>query len=307
MRRFTSRFPVLSFVVLTLAYQFAVVGFVWWRLPDGAHIHDDATAHMVFRLRAFGPLAFAMLLSHYLEGRAGLRNLFGSFLNWKVPAKWYALAFSWKFLYTYIGIAFLAVIGMRAWPGFLVDDFFGGSWVALKNLIIGLPFIVGIAIVEESSWMKFCVTRMQERYTAFTSCFIVGIAWGLWYLPMLLVGEGVPDGYPWPVFLLSMVSLAILLGWAYNMTHSGTVLLIMQIVANSAFFVIPVLPGWHGGDPSYVSSFVAMNFICSVAIVLVYGTKELGRGPRARWSDGLRNIRESDLAQEPDRAEPARA
>src|SRR5690606_27964233 len=62
MRTFIARFPVLSFVVLTLVYQFLVVGVVWWRLPEGGHMHDDATAHMVFRFRVFGPLVFAVLL-----------------------------------------------------------------------------------------------------------------------------------------------------------------------------------------------------------------------------------------------------
>ncbi|MBK7946684.1 MAG: hypothetical protein IPJ85_15900 [Flavobacteriales bacterium] len=287
MKNLIKRFPVLTFVLLTLGYQFLVVGFVWWWLPAGVHMHDDATAHMVFRLRVFGPLVFAMLLSAYLEGRAGLRNLFASFLHWKVPGRWYALAFSWKFLFTYVGIAIMVIAGIRGWPGFVVHDFFGGSWIGMKNLMLSMPFIVGIAFVEESAWMKFCVTRMQERYSAFWSCFMVGIGWGLWYLPMLLVGEGVPDGYPWPVFLLSMVCLTILLGWTYNMTHSGTVLLIMQIIANCAFFIIPVLPGWHDGDATYVTAFVAANFASAVILVLVYGWRELGTKPRARWSDGM--------------------
>lgn len=296
MKNLIRRYPVLTFILLTLGYQFLVVGFVWWWLPDGVRMHDDSTAHMVFRLRVLGPLAFAVALTAYLEGRAGLRNLFASFLHWKVPAKWYAFAFTWKFLFTYLGIASLALLGIRQWPGFVVHDFFGGSWIGLKNLLLSMPFIVGIAIVEETSWMKFCVTRMQERYSAFVSCFLVGICWACWYLPMLLVGEGTPDGYPIPVFLLSMTCLCILLGWAYNMTRSGMVLLVMQIVSNCAFFVIPVLPGWHGLDPAYVTSFVAFNFISSVLIVIFYGPKELGTGPRARWSEGMEEADEDDAA-----------
>lgn len=288
MKRFVQRYPVLTFVLLTLVYQCAVVGFVWWWLPEGMKMHDDTTAHMVFRLRVFGPLAFAMLLTAYLDGREGLRNLFASFLHWRVPAKWYALAFSWKFLYTYIGIGTLAVLGIRAWPGFVVHDFFGGSWVGMKHLLTSLPFIIGIAIVEEASWMKFCVTRMQERYSAFVSCLVIGICWGCWYLPMLLVGEGTPDGYIIPVFLTSMTSLCILLGWAYNMTRSGMVLLVMQIVSNCAFFIVPVLPGWHGLDAAYVNSFVAVNLLVAVLLVVYYGPKELGTRPRARWSDGMK-------------------
>ncbi|MBK9177351.1 MAG: CPBP family intramembrane metalloprotease [Flavobacteriales bacterium] len=306
MRTLIAKHPVLSFVLATLAYQFLVVGFVWWRLPEGGHMHDDEAAHTVFRLRVFGPLVFAVAFTAYLEGRAGLRNLFSGYLKWRVPGRWYVLALTWKFLYTYLGIVSLFLLGLRAWPGFVVHDFFEGTFVGLRNLAISLPFIIGIALVEETAWMKYCVTRMQERYTAFTSCLLVGLSWGLWYLPMLLVGEGTPDGYLWPVFLVSMVCLTILLGWTYNMTRSGVVLLIMQIVSNCAFFVIPVLPGWHGLDSAYVNSFVAFNFISAVVLVLVYGGKELGKGPRARWSEGMPDqapssqddvaVRESSLA-----------
>lgn len=282
-----SQYPVLTFVALTLGFQFAIVGFVKWHLPDGARIHDDETAHMIFRLRAFGPLAFAMLLTAWFEGKTGLRNLFGAFLNWRVGPQWYALAFGWKFLFTYVGISVIWLLGIKGWPGWFAGDGPDGLVKHLGQLLQNMPFIIGIAFVEETAWMKYCVTRMQERFSAFRSCLLVGIGWGLWYLPMLLVGEGVPDGYPWPVFLLSMVCLTILLGWTYNMTHSGTVLLIMQIVSNCAFFIIPVLPDWHAGDATYVTGFVAANFVSAVTLVLLFGWRELGTKPRARWSDGM--------------------
>jgi membrane protease YdiL (CAAX protease family) len=286
MREFITRYPVLTFVLLTLGYQFVVVGVVWAMIPEGQVMHDNATAWMIFRFRVFGPLAFAMGLTWYLEGRAGLKHLFASFLRWKVPAKWYLIAFSWKFVFTWVGIGTLAVLGIREWPGLVVPDFFTGTnerfWEMMR---VGMPFIIGIAFVEETAWMKFCVTRMQERYSAFASCVLVGIAWGLWYLPMLLIGEGVPDGYPWPVFMVSMICLTILLGWAYNMTRSGTILLVMQIVSNSAFFMIPVLPGWWDNDPTYVNSFVAVNALSATLLVLIYGWRELGTRKRAKWSE----------------------
>ncbi|MCB0783886.1 MAG: CPBP family intramembrane metalloprotease, partial [Flavobacteriales bacterium] len=113
---------------------------------------------------------------------------------------------------------------------------------AAYGLLLNLPFIVSIAIVEETTWIKCCVTRLQRKHSAIVSALVVGLFWGLWYLPMLLLGEGVPDGYPWPFFLLSMASLTVLLTWAYNMTRSGLVLLIMQIISNCCFFILPVLP-----------------------------------------------------------------
>lgn len=285
MRAFVQRYPVLTFVLLTLTYQFAVVGIVWWRLPDGAHINDDDTAHMIFRLRVFGPLVFVVGLTYYLDGWAGLRTLFAGFLKWKVPAQWYAFAISWKFLFTWVGIGFLAIVGIREWPGLLVDNVIGGDWSTSKAMLSNMGFIVGIAFVEETAWMKYSVTRLQDRMAALPACLLVGCGWALWYMPMLLIGEGTPDGYPTPVFMLSMVCLTVLLGWTYNMTRSGTVLLVMQIVSNCAFFLIPVLPTFWGLDPSYINAFVGVNFLSAVTLSVIYGWRELGVRKRATWSE----------------------
>jgi hypothetical protein len=134
--------------------------------------------------------------------------------------------------------------------------------------------------------MKFCLTRLQERYSAFVACLFTGVAWGLWYLPMLLLGEGVPDGVPWYMFMLSMVGLALILGWVYNMTRSGLILLFMQLISNIAFFVMPALPGWHEGNPQYVVGFIVAEVFIAAILVVIYGPKELGIGPRPTWSDG---------------------
>lgn len=285
MRNFVSRFPVLTFTALTLTFQTLIVAFMSLRLRGGLHLDDDPVAHMVFRLRVFGPLGFAMLVTFYIEGKAGLGTLFGSYLHWKAPMRFYALAFSWKFMYFFTGAAVILLMGWAPWPGWVADNFFNGTHQGAINLMHNMAFIVGIAFVEETAWMKFSVTRLQRNYSALASCSMVGIAWGTWYLPMLMLGEGVPDGFPIPVFMASMFSLTILLGWIFNMTRSGPILLIAQIVSNCAFFIMPVFPPFSGLDPIYVNGFVAVNCTLSALLVLVYGWRELGTGKRAVWGE----------------------
>ena len=274
-----SKHPVTLFVCLTLGFQLLIVLVAYSLIPQGQHLHEYSTAHMVFRFRVFGPLVFAVALTYYLEGRSGLIKLFSAFYTWRVPVGWYALAFTWKFIVTYIGLGILALTAMRPWPGAIAEGF-------LPILLENLPFIVGIAVVEETAWMKFCVLRLNERWSALRTSFIIGMCWGFWYLPMLMLGEGVPDGIPWPVFLVSMFSLTVMLSWAYNETHSGLVLLVMQILSNCAFIMVPVLPGWHDLDPAYVVAFVLVFFVGALAIVRYAGAQELNsKGVRARWSD----------------------
>ena len=279
MRSFVARNPVSTFIVLTLGFQLSIVLLAWLLIPEGRHLHDLPMAHMVFRLRVFGPLFFAVAITAWIDGGLGLRKLFAAYFNWRVPPQWYLLALTWKFIFTYLGMAAVVLLGVAQWPGFTTPDFF---WPLMKNM----TFIVGIAIVEETSWMKFSVTRLHERHTALRASLIVGLCWGLWYLPMLMLGEGVPDGIPWWVFLVSMFSLTVMLNWIYNMTHSGLVLLCAQIVSNCAFFIAPVLPAWTGGAV-FVTAFIAVFFLAAGGVILWFGPENLSNGPRARWSDPI--------------------
>lgn len=276
------RHPVTVFIGLTLAAQLAVVLVSWLLIPDGQEMHSDSpgarAAHMVFRFRVFFPLGLAILLTYLLDGAAGVRKLFGSFFHWRVPLKWYAMAFTWKFILGYIGIFAVVLMGLHPWQGWI-----NANW--LGNLIHTGLFVVGIAVVEETSWIRFSVTRLQERHSAFYASTVVGLAWGGWYLMMMLLGEGVPDGIPWFAFIISMFSLTVLLTWAYNTTRSGTVLLIMQIFSNCAFLVTPILPG-PDAPPYAMNGFVVAFLVLAILLLVVAGPEHLRvGGGRARWNE----------------------
>ena len=114
MKEFVARWPVAIFVALTLGFQLTIVLVAGAMMPPGGKLHDFPEAHSIFRLRVFGPLFFCMAITVYLEGAKGLKKLFGGFLHWRVGPQWYALGFGWKFLFTYIGIGTVALLGMRA-------------------------------------------------------------------------------------------------------------------------------------------------------------------------------------------------
>ncbi|MBK8340872.1 MAG: hypothetical protein IPK99_13140 [Flavobacteriales bacterium] len=262
-------------MTIALAVQFGMVGFVYMTVPDGLDVNDVPLAHEVFRLRVFFPLLLVVLITYYLEGSTGLKKLFGPFLRWRAPAKWYALAVSWKFIMGYLALIIVLVQGGAV------------EWVSpdnLKNLLLHMPFIVGIAVVEETAWIRFSMTRMQSRYSAFWSAMIVGNCWACWYLPMNLIDIGTPLGVPDIVFHSGVVSLTVLLIWVYNTTRSGTVLLIMQILSNMAFFIVPVLPQGMN-DASRIIAYGWLFVVVATTLVLVFGTKNISRRGRVRWDD----------------------
>jgi hypothetical protein len=57
----------------------------------------------------------------------------------------------------------------------------------------------------------------------------------------------------------------------------------MQVISNIAFFVMPALPTWHKMDASYVIAFIWIEVSIVALLLLRYGYKELGTGPRPTW------------------------
>ena len=83
-----------------------------------------------------------------------------------------------------------------------------------------------------------------------------------------------------------MISLTFLLGWVYNETRSGTVLLIMQIISNCTFFVVPILPSGPDLDQTFAVAYALTFFVLACIIVWRAGPKELcSSGTRAKWGE----------------------
>ncbi|MBL0127745.1 MAG: hypothetical protein IPP83_09850 [Flavobacteriales bacterium] len=193
-----------------------------------------------------------------MEGRSGVSHLFSAYRVWRVPVRFYAFAFSWKFLFCYLAWVIMDLAGILEWPGALVANFFDGDHhqfiTMLYNHAIHYRHCAGGGDhVDE----VLCdpLTSTLHRIHCLRS-YRAGL--GLWYLPMLLLGKASRRAIR-GMRLMSTTGLTLLLGWTYNRTHSGIVLSIMQVVSNIAFFVLPALPAWHDMDPSYVIGFIVVR------------------------------------------------
>lgn len=283
MRTFVSRYPVISFALLTLVFQFVVVFLVMAIHDPAIHLAEDRLSKWLFRIRVLGPLAACMLVTWYLERGPGLKKLFGSYAHWRTSPKWYVIAITWKFLLAWAGLGLTVLFTDSIWPGFFAPNF-------LPGYLEALPFILVATFVEETSWIRFSISRFQEKFSALTSTVFVGLLWGLWYVPMFFLGEGWPDGNPVYVFVPCIIALAIFLAVMYNSSHSGTVLLLTQVSSNSVFMMVPLLPGyvrWPDGsvDDNYLFGCSIAFIVFSLALVFILGSKNLARRERVRWSD----------------------
>jgi membrane protease YdiL (CAAX protease family) len=190
--RWLTAHPVLGFVLIAYAMSWPVWLLAWvtgW-FP-------------LVVLGGFGPASAAAVMLRL--GKQPLRPWLRRLLSWRVRPRFYAYALLLPAaLYGLVNLA-LQVLGADVdWsllpgrlPGYLL------ALLLTATLFGGL---------EEPGWRGYALPRLQARHTPFRATLLLGLAWGVWHVP--LYG---PAGFVVPLVL------AFFYTWLYNRT--GSVLL----------------------------------------------------------------------------------
>ena len=161
------------------------------------------------------PNGIGLLVTGVAGGRAGLRELFGRVVLWRINVKWYAIA-----SFVPAAVAFLA-IGLWALLGNAVPDF--ASADMLLPLIL-LAVFTG-ATGEELGWRGTALPRLQARWNVLTSSLVLGVLWALYHLPSFFL-SGMPlENAPLITFMVGTVGINVFISWIFN--HTGGSLLMM--------------------------------------------------------------------------------
>ncbi|MCX6048860.1 MAG: type II CAAX endopeptidase family protein [Chloroflexi bacterium] len=254
--------PVVAYFILAYALSWAVEiplavsAQGWLRVPVPPALHY---------LASFGPLLAALIVTAATEGSSGLRQLLAGLLKWRVGLGWILFAILSPIIL--FGIA--AVVGyatQEKWPN-----------LALLGEVAYLPYlgIVGAFILwlltfgvgEEVGWRGFALPRLQQKYSALTATFILGIVWAFWHLPAFFYRDtymamGLVTGLP--LFLLSILAASLVFTWLYNSTRGS---LLMVILFHALFDFLSVSKA-GGGNAAAIMSAAVM--IWAVLIVVVF-------------------------------------
>ena len=200
---------------------------------------------------------------------------------------WYAVALAGPLVLTLAAIALHVVLGGRPpGPGSLV-----GALPAV--LFVSVYMLLFVALGEEVGWRGYALPRLQARYHALVSSVILGALWALWHLPQFFNPATLYSDLPFALFLAYLIPFAVLITWIFNST-GGSVLMAMLVhaVMNTSTQVWKVLPEYSGGpDAMSAAEAAAVNvhvnlmltvvlWVAAVAVVLVYGARNLSRKPR---------------------------
>jgi membrane protease YdiL (CAAX protease family) len=234
----------------------------------GLLVLPDPVLLLVFFLATYtGPFAAALVVTRVTTGKAGLRQLLRSIVQWRVGLQWYLLVL--------FGYPLLFAIGISVAAGGAIWSEMAQQWplffsLYLPNILVGL-FLPSLG--EETGWRGFALPRLQRQYGPLFGSLILGTLHGLWHIPAYFVrGMILPDGFDGTVFVANTLAIiAVTFIWTWLVNHArGSVLMAIFIHATSnaaGAYIQQLVPG--PGSPWF--TFVLASIVALILIVLTRG------------------------------------
>ena len=226
--------PLIAFFVITFLYSWGLFA-VLYGLLGPERIAATRTIHAPF---AWGP-ALAALVTIHLRG-GDVRSWLLRVADPRANIKWYA-------------VAVLAALGFT--NGDIAAGLVGiDLQLANSTRDIVTVFVFSLVVaggLEEFGWRGLAQPELQVRYDAFTAAVLVGLAWGVWHYPVVVLGAGYENaGFgTLATFTLGTVLMSVIFAWLFN--GSGGVVPVVMLAhatvnATPILEAIPTAPEWVG-------------------------------------------------------------
>lgn len=154
-----------------------------------------------------------------------------SITRWRVPVRWWLIAAFFPAALLLISLAVAYVTNDEIPPlvrplGYVV------------RALLFTFFVVGLG--EEPGWRGWMLPELLKRFNPFVSSVLLGVAWGLWHLPLYIVGlyPGPADAVLEQVFVGPLIS--IFFTWIYLRTGGNLLLaVVLHTAINNSARLLP--------------------------------------------------------------------
>lgn len=230
-RAFVTRRPLLIFFFLVFALSWG--GMLIAVGLRGVPANPEQSAMLlVFAYVAMlaGPALAGIVLTAWLDGRSGLRDLGSRLLKWRVGIRWYAVAFLTAPLLIAATLLVLSLVSPEFLPRLYteLDKAFLFQFSIVAGLLVG--------VFEELGWTGFVVPRMRIHYSILKTGLIIGMIYAAWNF---LVVYGVSTetstngSLPMIVFMPAVLftwlpAYRVFMVWGYERTGSLLVAVLMH-------------------------------------------------------------------------------
>ena len=226
-------------------------------------------------IAAYAPFLAAVITTLVYEGRAGLWTWLKSVFKWRIPIIWYLIGgVLINFLFVALHIGLYILLG-----GHIVLA--GGeppwySYLITFPIIVLVNFPFGSGLGEEAGWRGFALPKLLERYSPAVASIILGVLWGLWHIPALLMSswEGSAQGL---LLFVYAIPLSIIMTWVYLKSRRSAIpLMLMHTGGNiygSMLSASLVMETVLVDSPGLDFTILKTIYYTAVAVVLLIVTK----------------------------------
>jgi uncharacterized protein len=201
LRRLVARYPITAFLILAFACSWTSL--IPLILSQGGFgiLRLELPETMFIALATFVGLALpAFLVTATTDGRAGVLDLLGRSLRWRVGVQWYLIAL--------LGTLVAVIVAALPFVGTLPLQMVARKWQLLVTVFVPgvlVPFLL-INLAEEVGWTGFLQSKLQERHGPVLASLMVAPPFALIHLPAYFVTGWISEEK------LPLLSVLLLLG-----------------------------------------------------------------------------------------------
>lgn len=139
-----------------------------------------------------------------------------------------------------------------------------------------------LAYGEEVGWRGYLLPVLQTRLNALTASLVLGVAWSVWHLPLVALPGGENAGFPLPLWMIAIVSMAVVYTWLYNNTGGSVLAVTLFHGGMNVWGRLVALHPAETGETISAVLITGSQLLLAVVLVVVFGATSLTRTPGHR-------------------------
>ena len=137
----------------------------------------------------------------------------------------------------------------------------------LSGLVAGATINALFAFGEEVGWRGYLLKQFEGK-NFLTSAIVIGIIWGLWHAPLILLGHNYPQHPQWGVLFMVVLSIPLSFIIQYFRVKSGSVIVAaimhgtVNAVAGTAYLFVD-MNNWN----DLIDASCGLTGICALLVI----------------------------------------
>ncbi len=264
------RYPIATYFVLAFAiswgWTFLIIGPASLR----GETFDISMVIRVAMLILTGPLIAGILSTYLVDGKDGLRDLWGRITRWRVGVRWYVAAL---FTFPILILALLWTLSTFA------STVFTPSLTA-----VGVMMGLFAGFMEEVGWTGYAYPKLRSKHGVLRGALILGLLHGLWHIGPNYLFEASSLGVYWlprftVMWMVAMVAMRIILVWIYENTDSVLLAQLTHASSTGSLVIFGPSPITPANETLWWSLYALILWVVAGALIARYG-EELRARPK---------------------------